>query len=185
MSFFQGLICPSTSDDLVHPSSTTASSPFTIGFVLAGWKSSGHFVNAIIIIAFISAANGVIYIQSRTLYSLALKRKAPSCFAITNTRGGKTISSSILSLVTTNIVCSAIPGNYFLKYVGLPRPDVLANNGRESVFLLHLFRWNCGLHRMGFDHICSSESSWRCEEERDRRQRISLYSAGPHFDLLG
>ncbi|CDM28414.1 Amino acid/polyamine transporter I [Penicillium roqueforti FM164] len=87
MSFFQGLICPSTSDDLVHPSSTTASSPFTIGFVLAGWKSSGHFVNAIIIIAFISAANGVIYIQSRTLYSLALKRKAPSCFAITNTRG--------------------------------------------------------------------------------------------------
>ncbi|CRL29067.1 Fungal transcriptional regulatory protein, N-terminal [Penicillium camemberti] len=87
MSFFQGLICPSTSDDLVHPASKTASSPFTIGFMLAGWKSSGHFVNAIILIAFISAANGVIYIQSRTLYSLALKRKAPSFFAITNARG--------------------------------------------------------------------------------------------------
>ncbi|CAI7636515.1 unnamed protein product [Penicillium glandicola] len=87
MSFFQGLICPSTSDDLVHPASKTASSPFTIGFVLAGWKSSAHFVNAIVLIAFISAANGVIYIQSRTLYSLALKQKAPSLFAITNTRG--------------------------------------------------------------------------------------------------
>ncbi|KAJ5603285.1 hypothetical protein N7537_006241 [Penicillium hordei] len=84
---FIGLICPSTSDDLVHPASKTASSPFTIGFILAGWKSSGHFVNSIILIAFISAANGVIYIQSRTLYSLALKRKAPSFFAITNARG--------------------------------------------------------------------------------------------------
>jgi amino acid transporter len=89
MSFFQGLICPSTSDDLVHPDSKTASSPFTIGFTLAGWKSSGHFVNAIILIAFVSAANGVVYIQSRTLYSLALKRKAPSLFAITSSRGGE------------------------------------------------------------------------------------------------
>ncbi|KAJ5520828.1 hypothetical protein N7463_001281 [Penicillium fimorum] len=71
----------------VFIASKTASSPFTIGFKLAGWKSSGHFVNAIILIAFISAANGVIYIQSRTLYSLALKRKAPSFFAITNNRG--------------------------------------------------------------------------------------------------
>lgn len=88
MSFFQGLICPSTSDDLVHPGSKTASSPFTIGFTLAGWKSSAHFVNAIILIAFVSAANGVVYIQSRTLYSLALKRKAPSFFAITTARGG-------------------------------------------------------------------------------------------------
>ncbi|CEJ61161.1 hypothetical protein PMG11_09701 [Penicillium brasilianum] len=87
MAFFQGLICPSTSDDLVHPGSKTASSPFTIGFTLAGWKSSAHFVNAIILIAFVSAANGVVYIQSRTLYSLALKRKAPSFFAITTARG--------------------------------------------------------------------------------------------------
>lgn len=89
MSFFQGLICPSTSDDLVHPDSKTASSPFTIGFTLAGWKSSGHFVNTIILIAFVSAANGVVYIQSRTLYSLALKQKAPSLFAITSSRGGE------------------------------------------------------------------------------------------------
>ncbi|KAJ5935420.1 hypothetical protein N7466_004967 [Penicillium verhagenii] len=87
MSFFQGLICPSTSDDLLHASTDTASSPFTIGFQLAGWKSAGNFVNAIILIAFVSAANGVVYIQSRTLYSLALKRKAPSIFAATSARG--------------------------------------------------------------------------------------------------
>lgn len=89
MSFFQGLICPSTSDELVHAGTKTASSPFTIGYTLAGWKSSAHFVNAIILVAFVSAANGVVYIQSRTLYSLALKRKAPEIFAISSKRGGK------------------------------------------------------------------------------------------------
>ncbi|OKL61412.1 hypothetical protein UA08_03686 [Talaromyces atroroseus] len=87
IAFFQGLICPSNSDQLVNASSTVASSPFTIGFVLAGWKSAGEFVNAIILIAFISAANGVVYIQSRTLYSLALTQKAPAFFAATTSRG--------------------------------------------------------------------------------------------------
>lgn len=89
LAFFQGLICPSNSPDLLSADSTVASSPFTIGFVLAGWKSAGQFVNTIILICFISAANGVVYIQSRTLYSLALKNKAPKFFAATTSRGGK------------------------------------------------------------------------------------------------
>ncbi|KAL4781530.1 AAT family amino acid transporter, variant [Aspergillus varians] len=87
MAFFQSIICPSNSDQLLNASSKTASSPFTIGFELAGWKSAGNFVNAIILVAFVSAANGVVYIQSRTLYSLALKNKAPTFFAVTTSRG--------------------------------------------------------------------------------------------------
>lgn len=89
MAFFQSIICPSTSPELLSASSTVASSPFTIGFVLAGWKSAGQFVNTIILICFISAANGVVYIQSRTLYSLALTKKAPKFFAATTSRGGE------------------------------------------------------------------------------------------------
>ncbi len=88
MAFFQGLICPSSSPDLVHADSSVASSPFTIGFVLAGWKSAGHFVNTIIILAFVSAGNGVVYVQSRTLYSMALTGKAPAFFKATTKRGG-------------------------------------------------------------------------------------------------
>jgi amino acid transporter len=91
MSFFQGLICPSSSPDLINPASTTASSPFTIGFELAGWKSAGHFVNTIIILAFLSAGNGVVYVQSRTLYTMALTGKAPAFFKKTSKRGGKFI----------------------------------------------------------------------------------------------
>ncbi|KAF2438213.1 AAT family amino acid transporter, variant [Karstenula rhodostoma CBS 690.94] len=87
MPFFQGLICPSDSPDLLNASSKTASSPFTIGFVKDGWKSAGHFVNALILVAFVSAANGVVYVQSRTVYSLALTNRAPKIFAKTTSRG--------------------------------------------------------------------------------------------------
>jgi len=89
MMFFQGLICPSDSPGLLTADSVVASSPFTIGFVLAGWKTAGHFVNAIIVGAFLSAGNGVVYVQSRTLYSLAKTGRAPKVFSITNKRGGK------------------------------------------------------------------------------------------------
>jgi yeast amino acid transporter len=85
--FFQGIICPSSSPDLLNASSTTASSPFTIAFTQAGWTWSGHFVNALITVAFISAVNGCIYVQSRALYSLALTRRAPKFFAITSKKG--------------------------------------------------------------------------------------------------
>ncbi|OAP62384.1 hypothetical protein AYL99_04587 [Fonsecaea erecta] len=87
MPFFQGLICPSDSPDLLNADSVVASSPFTIGFTKAGWKTSGHFVNALITVAFVSAANGVVYVQSRTVYSLALSGRAPKIFARTTSRG--------------------------------------------------------------------------------------------------
>lgn len=85
--FFQGLICPSDSDQLVNANSTTASSPFTIGFTAAGWSWSGHFVNALTTVAFISAGNGCIYVQSRALYSLARTGRAPRFFARTSKKG--------------------------------------------------------------------------------------------------
>ncbi|RMD44829.1 hypothetical protein DV735_g425, partial [Chaetothyriales sp. CBS 134920] len=85
--FFQGLVCPSDSDQLVNASSKSASSPFTIAFTNAGWAWSGHFVNVLIIIAFISSANGTIYVQSRAIYSLALSGRAPKFFAITSKTG--------------------------------------------------------------------------------------------------
>ncbi|RMZ85442.1 hypothetical protein DV737_g852, partial [Chaetothyriales sp. CBS 132003] len=90
--FFQGLVCPSDSDQLINASSSTASSPFTIAFTNAGWSWSGHFVNALITIAFISAVNGCIYVQSRALYSLALTGRAPKVFAITSKKGVPYIS---------------------------------------------------------------------------------------------
>ena len=85
--FFQGIICPSDAPDLLSAASKTASSPFTIGFTAAGWKSSGHFVNAIITVAFISAANGCIYVQARALYAMAKAGRAPRIFTKVSKKG--------------------------------------------------------------------------------------------------
>ncbi|KUI61077.1 General amino acid permease AGP3 [Cytospora mali] len=85
--FFQGIICPSNSPDLLNAHSTTASSPFTIAFTAGGWTWSADFINAIIVVAFISAVNGCIYVQSRALYSLALSGRAPKVFATTSKKG--------------------------------------------------------------------------------------------------
>jgi amino acid transporter len=77
-----------------------ASSPFAIAFTQAEWKSSAHFINALIVVAFISAGNGCIYVQSRALYSLALTNRAPKVFAITSKKEVSVLISSVKSLLT-------------------------------------------------------------------------------------
>lgn len=100
---FQGIICPSNSPELLNGSSNAASSPFTIAFTAGGWTWSAHFINAIIVIAFISAINGCVYVQSRTIYSLALSGRAPKAFATTSKKGGERLPSSPLILRVTTI----------------------------------------------------------------------------------
>jgi yeast amino acid transporter len=97
--FFQGLICSLSSPELLNADSTVAPSPFTIGFVQAGWKSAGDFINVLIVIAFISVVNGCIYVQSRALYSLALTHRAPKIFAINSKKGGKSQNSLLLDVL--------------------------------------------------------------------------------------
>ncbi|ROV90229.1 hypothetical protein VMCG_10244 [Cytospora schulzeri] len=91
--FFQGIICPSNSPELLTGNSNTASSPFTIAFTAGGWTWSADFINAIIVVAFISAVNGCIYVQSRALYALALSGRAPKVFAITSKKGVPYVST--------------------------------------------------------------------------------------------
>lgn len=91
--FFQGIICPSNSPELLNGSSNAASSPFTIAFTAGGWAWSAHFINAIIVVAFISAINGCVYVQSRTIYSLALSGRAPKVFATTSKKGVPYVST--------------------------------------------------------------------------------------------
>jgi len=87
LTFFQGLVCPSTSDLLLSATSVSGSSPFTIGFALAGWASAGQFVNTVIIITFVSAANGCVYVMSRALHSMAMTKRAPAFFGKTTKKG--------------------------------------------------------------------------------------------------
>jgi len=114
--FFQGIICPSDSDQLVNAASTTASSPFTIAFQNAGWSWSGDFVNALITVAFVSAVNGCIYVQSRALYALALRGRAPKFFTITSKKGVPYVS----------ILTSVLWGFLALMNIGVTAGQVFA-----------------------------------------------------------
>jgi amino acid transporter len=138
--FFQGIICPSSSPELINASSKSASSPFTIGFTEAGWKSSGHFVNALIIVAFISAGNGCIYVQSRALYSLALTNRAPKFFTITSKKGSECFDISISSIVTLLTPLSSLCRHPNIVLLGLSCIDELENYRWTGLCVYHFCR---------------------------------------------
>lgn len=63
---------------------TTAVSPFTLVFQLAGARSAGSFINAVIVTSVISAGNHALFAGTRLLYSLSIDRHAPQVFAKLN-----------------------------------------------------------------------------------------------------
>ncbi|KAG1756833.1 dicarboxylic amino acid permease [Suillus paluster] len=102
--FAISLIVPSTSTELFVANSSHASaaaSPFVVGITLVGIKGLNHVVNAMILLFTISAANSDLYIASRTLYGLAVERKAPLIFTKVNKRGLPWVSLLFVSLFTS------------------------------------------------------------------------------------
>jgi AAT family amino acid transporter len=59
---------------------STATSPFTIAFQMAGSKIAGSFVNAVIITSVVSAGNHALFAGSRLLFSLGVNGHAPKVF---------------------------------------------------------------------------------------------------------
>lgn len=76
-----GLIIPYDDPNLLKSDiSNIAISPFTLVFEKAGMSIAAHFMNAVILTTVLSAGNSGLYASSRTLYDLALERKAPRVF---------------------------------------------------------------------------------------------------------
>lgn len=59
---------------------SSRTSPFTIAFQMAGSKSAGSFVNAVVLTSVISAGNHALFAGSRLLYSLGTHSHAPQVF---------------------------------------------------------------------------------------------------------
>lgn len=79
--FIIGLIIPYDDPMLLKGEVTDiAVSPFTLVFRMAGMDAAAHFMNAVILTTVLSAGNSGLYASSRTLYDLALERKAPQIF---------------------------------------------------------------------------------------------------------
>ncbi|KAH8895605.1 hypothetical protein GQ53DRAFT_744153 [Thozetella sp. PMI_491] len=87
MIFFTGLIVPSDSEALLNANSKSASSPFTVALVQAGWSGAGNLINAIIIVTLLSSINSAIYIASRCIFAQAKEGRAPRFLAKTTKNG--------------------------------------------------------------------------------------------------
>jgi amino acid transporter len=91
---------------------------FRLGVTLVGIKGLNHVINAMILLFTISAANSDLYIASRTLYGLAIERKAPQIFAKVNKRGVPWVSllvvSSFICLTFLNASTSSSTGELYL-----------------------------------------------------------------------
>ncbi|MCJ1283022.1 hypothetical protein MMC26_002349 [Xylographa opegraphella] len=87
MMFFIGILLPYNSPRLLAPGSKTAASPLTITLDEAGIAPAASLINALIVIAVISAGNSSLYVSSRTMLFMARNGKAPKILGRTNKAG--------------------------------------------------------------------------------------------------
>ncbi|KZF20205.1 hypothetical protein L228DRAFT_253969 [Xylona heveae TC161] len=66
---------------------SSATSPFTIVFQMAGSNVAGSFINAVIMTSVLSAGNHALFAGTRLLYTLGVNRHAPPFFATLNRQG--------------------------------------------------------------------------------------------------
>ncbi|KAI0470561.1 amino acid permease/ SLC12A domain-containing protein [Xylariaceae sp. FL0804] len=81
------VICPSDEAGLTDGGSGAAASPWVLGIKNAGIKGLDSVINAAIITSAWSAGNSLLYMSSRSLYSMALVGNAPGIFLRCNRWG--------------------------------------------------------------------------------------------------
>lgn len=87
MMFFIGILLPWNDPDLLAKGAKTAASPLTIALSHAGINAGASLINAVIVIAVISAGNSSLYVSSRTLLYMARNGKAPKILGKVNRAG--------------------------------------------------------------------------------------------------
>lgn len=87
MMFFIGILIPWNDKRLLSKESKTAQSPLTIALSDAGLGAGASLINAVIVIAVISAGNSSLYVSSRTMLFMARNGKAPRLLGKVNRAG--------------------------------------------------------------------------------------------------
>ncbi|KAL9002525.1 MAG: hypothetical protein Q9188_004548 [Gyalolechia gomerana] len=85
--FFIGILLPWNDPDLLSAGARTAASPLTIALSHAGINAAASLINAVIVIAVISAGNSSLYVASRTILFMARNGKAPKLLGKVNRAG--------------------------------------------------------------------------------------------------
>ncbi|BFZ59132.1 hypothetical protein YB2330_000135 [Saitoella coloradoensis] len=118
-----GLLVPFDSEELLNViggAADASSSPFVIFINNANIPVLPHIINAVILVAVVSAGNSDLYAASRTLYALALEEMVPGFVARVSKRGlpyvAVTITASIGLLAYLNVSNSAgVVFNWFIN----------------------------------------------------------------------
>ncbi|KAG0003254.1 hypothetical protein BGZ79_001293 [Entomortierella chlamydospora] len=82
-----GMTIPYDDQDLANDDGDIKSSPFTRVFVQAGISVGADIMNAVILVAVLSAGNSGLYASSRALHTLSQEGNAPKFFGKVNSRG--------------------------------------------------------------------------------------------------
>ncbi|KAI8923841.1 amino acid permease-domain-containing protein [Entophlyctis helioformis] len=88
---------PSLLNSAINNDVTTA--PFTLVFERAGLSFGAHLMNAVILVAVLSASSSAMYAASRTLMAMAKEGKAPEFLGRVNGRGVPVYSLALTTLI--------------------------------------------------------------------------------------
>ncbi len=108
-------------------SGTVEQSPFVKVLSLTGVTGAAHIMNAVLIVAALSAANGCLYSSSRMFHSLAVDGEAPRFAAHTSIKGAP--RGAVLLAMAGMAVAAALailsPGNVFMWLYGMATIGIL------------------------------------------------------------
>ncbi|WP_353067222.1 amino acid permease [Arcanobacterium hippocoleae] len=111
----------------VANSGNADASPFVLVLDEVGISGAGHIMNAILIVAALSAANGCLYSGSRMIHSLAIDKMAPSFAARTSEsgspRGAVMLASCCFFIASALSIWS--PNNAFMILYGCATVGIL------------------------------------------------------------
>lgn len=99
-----GMIIPSYSEHLIFHSPAVkpaAASPFVAAIYLSGIKVVPHILNACILLFVLSIGNFDLFLATKAMCDLALKHRAPTILARTNSRGVPVYSLLVCTLIST------------------------------------------------------------------------------------
>jgi amino acid transporter len=102
MMFFIGILIPYNDPLLLATGSKTAQSPLTIALSQAGISVAASVINALIVVAVLSAGNSSLYVASRTILFMARSGKAPKFLGYSN-KGGVPWAALVFSNIGASI----------------------------------------------------------------------------------
>ncbi|MFT0847642.1 amino acid permease [Actinomycetaceae bacterium L2_0104] len=107
---------------------TVQESPFVKVLDMTGIPAGAHIMNAVLLVAALSAANGCLYSSSRMVHSLALDGMAPRWASRTSSSGAPrgAVAIATLGMVIASVLSLVSPDKAFMSLYGCATAGVLA-----------------------------------------------------------